>query len=530
MLSKAVENLIDAYRQSSDGQTDSQTETCIHVDEIAAKVARFYEKTRNIIDYQEEHLLRKGAIERALQQGLLFRGKEENIAESLIKKIIRAGHLPNDKIPERKISDVEHVIDNLLVLLNHVKDDPNLNSTEINNISEWLIQITASAIEEELAPPIRDRLTADLMLRDIRRRLVITGKELSQNDKDIQLFIAIQRAFLKSDINQINYRLLKFSYPNWNSLSETELVGVAKNLPTLKHNIDLYLKHPVGPIFFKLCNHYNTVFYLIGDVIFDENLPIEKIAPLFNDAEELGLKIRLAYKRRYQKAKRGLGRLAFFSVISIFLSKVIFALAIEIPIDKYITGHYSGFNTIINMIVPPVLMLLILSFIRLPSKKNWGLIMKEVRNVTSEKEAEEILLNISKKKNVVARYTARLIYFVISLGIFYGLALLLLNFSFSVANIAVFLLFTSLVAATGIKVHNRSKDLSLEKERHTFFAFMFDVLIMPFVTVGKVILAGLAKFKPLVIIINFIDLPFNILVQFIENLRDFIRTKKEEMY
>ena len=43
-------------------------EATIAVDEVAAKVASFYEKIRGVVDWREEHLLRKTAIERILKR------------------------------------------------------------------------------------------------------------------------------------------------------------------------------------------------------------------------------------------------------------------------------------------------------------------------------------------------------------------------------------------------------------------------------------------------------------------------------
>src|SRR3989344_7554516 len=122
MLTQPIQSFLDSYERYADKKSAETTETYIHVDEIAAKVARFYEKTRNLIDYQEEHLLRKDAIKRALQQGMLFRTSDAKIAEPLVKKIIRAGHLPNDAIPERKIGEVQQIINNLLSLVGYLKE------------------------------------------------------------------------------------------------------------------------------------------------------------------------------------------------------------------------------------------------------------------------------------------------------------------------------------------------------------------------------------------------------------------------
>src|SRR3989344_5986994 len=67
----------------------------MHVDEIAAKVAAFYEKVRNLIAYSEEHLLRKGTIDRILRRRIFLKDFEKNFAEPLIKELIRSGHLAN---------------------------------------------------------------------------------------------------------------------------------------------------------------------------------------------------------------------------------------------------------------------------------------------------------------------------------------------------------------------------------------------------------------------------------------------------
>jgi len=59
-------------------------ENVIFVDEIASRVASFYEKIRGIIEWREEHLLRKTAIERVLRRRLVFQKSGEEIAEPLV--------------------------------------------------------------------------------------------------------------------------------------------------------------------------------------------------------------------------------------------------------------------------------------------------------------------------------------------------------------------------------------------------------------------------------------------------------------
>ena len=70
----------------------------------------------------------------------------------------------------------------------------------------------------------------------------------------------------------------------------------------------------------------------------------------------------------------------------------------------------------------------------------------------------------------------------------------------------------------------------MEKEKTGFLIFLLQLVTMPFVTVGKYVILGLSKIHFLLILVNFIDLPFQLFLNFVENLYAFIRRKREEMY
>jgi hypothetical protein len=98
-----------------------------------------------------------------------------------------------------------------------------------------------------------------------------------------------------------------------------------------------------------------------------------------------------------------------------------------------------------------------------------------------------------------------------------------------VANIFIFLIFTSVVIATGMKINSRSKEMSFIKEKPSVRNFILDLVIVPFMAIGKWTLSGLAKFNVLVIALNFLlELPFQLFIEFLENFRNFIREKKDE--
>ena len=120
-ISQPTQKLIQRYQswhQSLQKKTEVPT---VHVDEVASKVAAFYEKIRGVVDWKEEHLFRKTAIERVLKRRLFFQKNGEQIATPLVYELIRGGHFPNDTIEESKIEEFDIKIDE------PVKEEPIVN-------------------------------------------------------------------------------------------------------------------------------------------------------------------------------------------------------------------------------------------------------------------------------------------------------------------------------------------------------------------------------------------------------------------
>jgi hypothetical protein len=498
----------------------------IHVDEIATAIASFYEKIRNIVDYREEHLLRKRTIERTFKRRILLRETNRNFAEPLIKEIIRAGHLPNDTIPETKIKEVQKIIDKYIFLIETIENSPKFEGDTFN----WLLEIGACEIEETLDPPIKDNLLASLMYQVLKNNLVVKDDKIDERTKEIQIFINIQLALLRVDKSQLQYRLLKFLYPNWKELEIKDLPKTAEEINSLKKEIKSYINSPFRRSFFKICNKYNTIFYLISDITFKSQNP-EELKNIFENEETFEKTIKSAYQKRYSKEKIKLTRLAFLSVISFFLSKILTAFAIEIPLDKYFLHTFSWFNVILSIIIPPLLMLIIILTIKMPSEKNLKIVLEEAKAVVYVNKTKNYILKIPPKKSLLATISVNLFY-ILMFFITFGLLLkLLLKIHFSLASSIIFLFFISMVAATGVKAYNRSKELSLEEEKSNILTFLIDLFSLPLITVGKWIGYGLERFNILIIIFDLaIELPLQVFIIFLENLNSFIKSKKEELY
>lgn len=526
ILSGPAKNLLENYQARAASEIPQKDGGVIHVDEIAAKFALFYEKVRSAVDYHDEHLLRKIFILRAMRRRL-FISTHGNIAEPLIKELIRAGYLPNDQVLTLKIAEVKKIIDNYYELLREIKSG---KIPKGGALSEWILDISVSSIEECLFPQdLSDAFASDLLFETIENNLNVVGAHISDSEKKVQLFIAIQRAFLKADSGQLQYRLLKILYPDWNKLEGKAREDFLLELPRIKNDFEKLPKNPLAPFFLQFANHYNIVYWTIRDII-NETKSYEDLAQILIYEEELENTIRAVYAKRIKKELSRIRRIALLSVISFFFSKIAIALLIEIPVEMKITHGFSIPMTIFSMLFPPMLMFFIVIMVKLPSRANLKLITREIKEILYDVSKKQYIVQIPAKHSPFMEFSINLFYVLVSIGIFYLAFDQLRAYDFGVANSVIFLVFTSLVVATGVKINNRTRNLSLEKEKAGVFSFIFDLLTIPFVTLGQWIIGGVMRFNVLMIAVNFlIELPFQVFIEFLENFRRFLSIKKEEI-
>ena len=93
-LSDSTKKLITQYDFAQKQDTRTSTTPKIHVDEVALKVAAFYEQVRTIVDWKEEHLMRRAAIIRKLKRRFFDLqmnnfSQTGDLAESLVLELIR---------------------------------------------------------------------------------------------------------------------------------------------------------------------------------------------------------------------------------------------------------------------------------------------------------------------------------------------------------------------------------------------------------------------------------------------------------
>jgi hypothetical protein len=532
MVSQSTQKLIQKYQEWYQSLKPRTGVSTIHVDEVASAIASFYEKIRGVVEWREEHLLRRAAIERILKRRLMLQKNDQELAEPFVLELIRGGHFPNDQIEETKIEGAKNILNKYFFIFENSPRPPK-EKVKIQ-LYDWFLNICACEIEELLSPPIKEKILIEYMAELMKERIEIIEKkffisQISKEEKETQVYIAVQRALFKLDAPIITYSLLKKKYPNWSTLSQAQLREIADNIYFIWEEMEKNLKHPLSERFYRICERYDTLYLILGNII-SQNPPESQ--KKLEDPEILEKSIREAYRLRLSKLKSRLTRAAVYSTISIFLTKMLIAFAVEVPFDKYFLKEFSYRALEFNILIPPLLMFFLVLTIRPPRKENLERVIMETMKLVYEKERKDVYtIKLPRKRGLILNFII-VIFYLLTYIVTFGLIIWGLDkLNFGILSIIIFLIFFSLIAFAGVKIRERARELDIMEKRAGFFTFLIDTFSLPILRLGRWLSSQWVKYNiVLVLITAFIDLPFQIFTEFVEHWRTFLKEKRDEIH
>ncbi len=534
-VSSSVRGLLSQYALWKNSMKPKEGVSTIHVDEVASKVAAFYEKIRTIIDWKEEHLMRRAAIIRKLKRKFfdleLSNFTTQNTAEPLVLEFIRGGFFPNDKIEESKIADVQKIIEKYIFIL---KNNPENKKGKVGmQFYNRLLEVAACEIEETLAPSIKEMALIDFMFQEMKSRIKVSEDVykkglLTPEETEILTYIAVQQALFKLDDPIISYNLIRYKYPNWNQATEEELLKISQNIYKIWRQIEADLIHPMLRKFYTICEKYDTPYLLLGDILAKENA--DKLDAIENPPSLEGM-VRSAYSNRLAELKNKIRRAAIYSTASIFITKILSLLVLEFILSKIFGGHLNLLSLGIDVLIPTTLMCALVIMVKPPSKKNLTIAVLETMKVVYEKDKKDVYdIKLKRPRSVLIRALLSITYLLCAC-VSFGLLFWVFNyFQFPLSSIVINIIFIALILFAGSSVRERARELNIEEENEGVFGFIADILFLPVTTMGKWLSTTWKEYNAITAFLNaLIDMPFSTFIEFLEGWRYFIKEKKEEM-
>jgi len=548
-LSNGVKRLFQViYRNQNKDESGKSETPKIKVSELISKMAFYYEKIRNSVDYKEEYLLMKNAIERILRRQLIIEGVIKTslsgeIAANLLIGLIRAGYLPNDKIPEEKIKEVGLIIEKYIKLRSYSLAEANspaaLNSRNNdklaikdnkNEITRWLIALAASEIEESLGRDEVQQVVIKNMYEILTKNIILPADLPYEKDLEIQIYLGIHRNFLRFDRDMLNYILFKYYNANWKTAKDEEIEKISRSLPSLQKAIDKQLNHPLKGQLNKIISRYNVYYTILLDIISDD--PVGAYDLVRDDIAVFSAKIKNICAKKYKQIKSKLWRAAVRSIIYIFITKSIFAVLLEVPATKFFNEDLNPLSLTVNIVFPAFLLFLIVMFTRVPSGDNTNKIIEGIEEIVlAEKEKKEPLVlrrPIGRSKIANAFFG---IFYAITFFLSFGAVVWALDrIYFNWVSIAIFLFFLAFVSFFSIRIRKSVKDLVIVEEKESLFKFVIDFFYIPIASAGKWLSERFSKINVFVFVLDFIiEAPFMIFIKIAEDWTKYVKERKEEI-
>src|SRR3989344_847818 len=223
-LSQPIQQLLFRMRgYESREALPEDSEVVVEEHRMANPAAALYENLRYLVDYQEEHAVRRSAIERILRRSMLIERKSLD-ARTLLAEIVEGGYIPRNGATKGVARKITQSINKA------VRIEPLLGGSA--PLRRAIISFVASEIESVLAP--REHLLDDALVQAFYQTVQprIQGAEFERDHLDVQLRCACRRALLGSDDASLSYALWLLYVPQWKEDSG-DFQAIAAKVPAI---------------------------------------------------------------------------------------------------------------------------------------------------------------------------------------------------------------------------------------------------------------------------------------------------------
>ncbi len=527
ILSQYSKALLDTLR-SIKPKTKPDDNSALSVSQTVSFFALVYEKVRNAVEYRDDHLILRAAIDRILRRRFSLNSDGRGEAENLLRELLWARYFDNGDLGSDDIIVIQNLINKYVILRNQmvVGRDGELRMY----LDKFLFDLITCEVEELLKPQsakIQTNLSF-FIYQVLRKKIKIEG--LKDDQKDAYFLVAIEKVFGKSDQAYLRYHLFVTFYKTLNDYSDKDLKDLIPKLPSIFKKIDDMVTNPYVDNLVKFTRKqmppFLILFSLIKNKASEMNTILMDKAKLWNEVDQ-------KCRDKYQKLGGRVRTLAVRSFIYILLTKMIFAVILEIPISNYFYGEVSRDAIIINSLFPPILMMIILGFFKIPGEENTKKIYQRIIDIIDEDKNFETKVAFFPKKTTPKRPML-----IFGFTVFYSLTFFvtfsliyeaLKYINFNLVSMIIFVFFVSVVTFFSYRIRQITKELRLE-EKPSVLSPIIDFFFMPLLSMGKFFSSEIAKLNFFIFIFDFIiEAPFKLIFEVVEEWISFVRKRKEEI-
>ncbi|MDO4271853.1 MAG: hypothetical protein Q4C83_02660 [Candidatus Saccharibacteria bacterium] len=485
----------------------------IHVQTTGASLTELYESLRKASQNSEENLQLTHAIKRFIERFFVVdsASKLKRPGNMLVTELTMTGYIANDSIKQSLADHISDIIKQGVILKNRLA-----KNYSRHQIDRWVIRPLAARIESLLRDHSKDQALINLAFNYFLNAIDIEQVAGSRPATyEATLYMAVQKALLGSEEDAIRL-----------SLMDRYGVTAARYTDYARFNmqIDEAIESKLLDTLTRIVNRNGAVFRVINsasqsDDAFDQHLLTEKtfLGPF--DA---------AIKRNYVDAANQVNRGILRSVIFLIITKFIIGIAAEVPYDLLIHDRVMWLPLAVNLLLPPLYMILLRLTLVMPDNRNTKALTRE---------ASRILYQAPAKRPFITGYkhhfskVYNFIYLLVIAGTFTGIGWLLMHFAhFEWIHLIIFFVFISTASFLGFRLSRAIRKIEVGDEAQTTASILRDFIYMPFVAVGQKISETYSRVNIVSRAIDmFIELPLRTILGFMRRWGSFMSAQRDDL-
>lgn len=470
---------------------------------LVETLAQVYERARNALEYRAENLVRRAAIERILKRRMIINADPESLARHLLTELKWAKYLSIEEAKTSKKVSLMAILEKYVNFLHGTIPQ------------EWIVKIASAEIEE-----LFDLNTDYHQFTFFAFQVIKQKIDFDNENIDLFTYFATDKVYAASDDEQIAYHILKLAgspltreklteaWKLFNLAKDSKVVSrvvkfVRREMPPLILLRDMYFYHPAS---FRTYFRNKEAFTQKAEEVLDVQL------------EQMSHKVSTAGLR---------------SVIYVFLTKMVIAFGAEVPFEIFILGHLNKLPLALNMIFPPLLMWITTIQIRVPGRREREALVERTWYVLEHfdllGDEEGVLRKADQNGNhSPIYYIFSGLYWLLFVGVFAGIVLVLREIGYTIFSELVFLFFLTVIAFFAYRIAQLARIYSWRDARDRGSGLM-DIVSLPILAIGSRLSVGLSKLNFLGFVFDFIlEAPFKLILGFVDDWVQFLSVKKEE--
>lgn len=493
----------------------------ITVNETISRFAFFYERLRNAVDYKDEHLVRKAAIVRILKRQLLLESDSDVISERVIRELISARYIPNGSLPESMIGDVA-------IRIKKYQAVAAVRAGTERHL-EWLRGILAVEIEDVLVDSTQEKALLSFLYERLSESITYRGVALDAMDRRLQIYLACYRSLIKADDAMVGYKLVRAYLPEWQRPEEwiAEPRVIAERLIAVEQRINRQIRQPLGPRFLRVVRPWAVSLNILHAALLDR--PNEAHAML-QSSEALSPHLARMAEDRYAKAKAKLRRGTARATLYLFITKMLLALVLEVPLEWLWYKEISTMALVINLLFPPILMFFVGLLIRVPGHDNTDRIIAGVCDLLSDSPIPPREIRVPRSRTGVSGFLFTMTYaatFVLTFGL---IILGLQAIGFTWISSSIFIFFLCVVSFFAYRLRITAREIVVIEPKQGLRGVIADFFFLPVLRMGQWLSRSISRINVFLFIFDFMfEAPFKLFLTVLEEWFAFLKEKKEEL-